>query len=235
MPTRNSSNTQPMRRSARLAGSAVSATRPVMSRSATRTTNQRRPRIQTLEPPASEYEHSQEETTVPEEPAITTEPMNAFSQTTQPPASQNQLPLVPMPNLFPPVATWANRIHAAANSPDEIAMSSTQPSYQYWESVKLTRMGDADRLNINGENWLPWVTLQRSFLGKYNLLPCIDAPVLIPDGIEGNALRMRDYIVVENVLLNVTPDVRQILDCGTAYELWTRLMSHFQRSSEMAA
>ncbi len=158
---------------------------------------------------------------MPEELAIATEPMNTFSQTTQPLASQNQLPLVPMPNLLPPVATWVNCNHAAANAPDETSMSGMQLSSQYWENVKLTQMGDTDHLNINGKNWLLWVTLQRSFLSKYHLLSCIDAPVIIHDGIEGNALQMCDSIIVEHLLLNVTPDVRQILDCSTAYELWT--------------
>lgn len=96
------------------------------------------------------------------------------------------------------------------------------------------RMVYSDRLDVKGKNWIPWVTLQRKILSKYHLLPCIDAPVLFPNGVEGNSLRMRDSIVIENLLLNVTPDVRQLINSDMVFECWNQLKSHFQRSLAMA-
>lgn len=136
MPTRQSSNTQPTRRSARLAGNGVSATRPTTSGSATRTASHHQPHIQNHKPPTSKFKPLQEEHTEQEELNLVTEPMNVSSQTEQlhTHSLPNQLPLISIPNCLPPIATWAN---CKTNAPNKTTMSSTQLTYTNWEMVRL--------------------------------------------------------------------------------------------------
>lgn len=57
-------------------------------------------------------------------------------------------------------------------------------------------------------------------LSKYHLLPCINALVDFLEGVEGESLRVRDSIVIENICFNVTVDVRELLDSDTAFRCW---------------
>ncbi len=95
-------------------------------------------------------------------------------------------------------------------------------------------MEAVDCLDIQGENWMSWVTHQCQILDNFDLLPFIDTQVVIPAGVEGESVQMRDKIVINNIFLNVTAEVRELLDSDTAYNCWNQLKSHFQQSSRMA-
>ncbi len=139
--------------------------------------------------------------------------------------------MIPVPNNLPPVATWANHNH---DGPDAMAISYMQTSLTNWASIRLTRMEAVDRLDTEGQNWMSWVAHQRQILDNFDLLPFVDEQVVFPAGLEGESVRMRNKIVVNNIFVNVTAEVRELLDSDTAYNCWNQLKSHFQKSSRLA-
>ncbi len=50
----------------------------------------------------------------------------------------------------------------------------------------------------------------------------------------GNFFCACDKLIVSNIFMNVTTNVRQVLDPITAFNCWLQLILHFQQNLEMA-
>lgn len=161
----------------------------------------------------------------PEESEVTTTP------------EVSQFPLITAQNNLPPVATWANyRMAVPQPFVTSDGINTTYPQLQYagWTGINLMCMDANDRLDLKGENWLSWLAHQRQILDQFDLLPFVDTPIEFTPRAKGNSLRMCDKLIVSNIFMNVTSEVRQILDPSTAFNCWTDLTLHFQENSLMA-
>lgn len=149
----------------------------------------------------------------------------------------NQFLLITAPNNLPPVATWANYRMAAPQqfvSSDGINTTYPQSQYAGWTGINLMHMDANDHLDLKGENWLSWLAHQRQILDQFDLLPFVDTPIEFTPGAKGDSLRTHDKLIVSNIFMNVTSEVRQILDPSTAFNCWTDLTLRFQDNLLMA-